>query len=118
MPIVESVFRRKLQAMLGSRVDPPQKTRVTGSIGGEMPQDGEVLVFALLDHLHATHCYAWEVDGHVRIALGRQCSSMTTLLTAELGDSEAPLSRTAPHADMENDDAPNVGSNIAARLAH
>ena len=68
MAIVETTLRKKLEAMLGSRAELVQKTRVKGQVAR---QPREFLIFALLDHPDATYCYAWEVEGRIEPALGR-----------------------------------------------
>ncbi len=45
------------------------RARVVEEFKGETAWTGEVLVFVLLDHLTATRCYCWEVDGRVTAVL-------------------------------------------------
>ena len=47
-----------------------KRVRVEEDFEGQRVWEGEVLVFALIDHPEASRCYAWELDGEVTAVLG------------------------------------------------
>ena len=93
MAIVESTLRKKLEAMLGSRVELVETTRVNGHTGPPR----EILVFALIDHPNVAYCYAREVDG--RVDLFQSLRSDTTAekpIDLDVPRAIAPLTRPMP----------------------
>jgi len=88
MAIVESTLRKKLEAMLGSRVELVETTRVNGHTGPPR----EVLVFAILDHPNVAYCYAREVDGRVDLSQSLRADT-TAAKPIDVPRAIAPLTR-------------------------
>ena len=62
-------FQKAIQATHSCRSKLRDKITVREELKGETAWEGEVLIFELLDHLTATRCYAWEVDGRITAVL-------------------------------------------------
>ena len=65
-----SEFSTAIHATHGADSKLIERIQVHEQFQGETVWRGEVLVFELIDHLEATRCYAWEVDGEVIAVLG------------------------------------------------
>ena len=70
MAIDESALREKFELIHHSRAELIRRSHVTGRFDGETLWDWEFLIFALPDHPEAPCCYAWEVNGRLKTALG------------------------------------------------
>ena len=68
--IDEATFRKAIRATHGADAQLVHRQPVVERFEGEVVWEGEVLVFALQGHPHASQCYAWEVDGQVTAVLG------------------------------------------------
>ena len=62
-------FHDAIRETHGARSQLIERVSVAETFEGDTVWEGEVLVFALLDHPSATRCYAWEVDGQVTTVL-------------------------------------------------
>ena len=67
LPLPE--FEKAILATHGARAQLRSRSVVRELFKGEIAWEGEVLVFELQDHLTATKCYAWSVDGRVTVVL-------------------------------------------------
>ena len=59
------VFRQAIREKYDSESELVGRERIHEQFDERPAWEGEVLVFKLLDHPTATHCYAWEKDGRV-----------------------------------------------------
>jgi len=88
-----SYFEKAIMATHGTGSELVRRERVLERFQGETVWEGEVLVFALLDHPTARWCYAWEVDGEVTAVLhappvdGAHAAVRAAIM--EAGDGEA-----------------------------
>ncbi len=62
-------FHDAIRETHGARSQLIERVSVAETFEGDTVWEGEVLVFALLDHPSTTRCYAWEVDGEVTAVL-------------------------------------------------
>ena len=62
-------FHDAIRETHGARSQLIERVSVAETFEGDTVWEGEVLVFALLDHPSATRCYAWGVDGEVTAVL-------------------------------------------------
>ena len=85
-------FRHSIRQTYGSESQFVGRERIHEQFDGEPAWEGEVLVFQLLDHPTATHCYAWEQDGRVTAVLhaGHITSAVKAVRASILGDLDNP----------------------------
>ncbi len=62
-------FHDAIRETHGARSQLIERVSVVETFEDDTVWEGEVLVFALLDHPSATRCYAWEVEGEVTTVL-------------------------------------------------
>ena len=85
-------FRDSIRQTYGSESQFVCRERVHEQFDGEPAWEGEVLVFQLLNHPTATHCYAWEQDGRVTAVLhaGHINSAVNAVRASILGELDNP----------------------------
>ena len=64
-----SSFEHAIRATYSCRSHFRDKATVREEFKGKTVWEGKVLIFDLLDHPTASHCYAWEVDGRITAVL-------------------------------------------------
>jgi len=62
-------FQHAIKAIHGAHSRFVKRVRVEGDLEGLRVWEGEVLVFALIDHPRTHECYVWELDGQVTAIL-------------------------------------------------
>lgn len=83
-------FHDAIRETHGARSQLIERVSVAETFEGDTVWEGEVLVFALLDHPSTTRCYAWEVDGEVTVVLhmGLVNSPVKAVQASILADSD------------------------------